>query len=384
MARTSAPVPPAARVLALAQRSFDAAREALDGLDAATQAAVVCEAPLPRRVEILELLERPEDVVPLLPDAELCFTARAVGLADAGPLLRHASLDQIRTAVDLDAWRGLAPDREVLSEWLEALAEAGDEKLLEALRGLDRELVVLWLRDAARVWLDASDDQDPPDGAMTLDGQFFLVARRNDDHLELIMRSLRVAFEADYGLYVRLLLGAIHESDADCEEYALRWRTGRLEELGFPAWEEAMRVYGHVPASERGRLDGGDRALPPGSLPAPPPWLPARLEGRHALFRAAAELEDAERESFLRRFLQLANQVAVADALPLGDPASAPEALERAAATASLGLEHVARETGLAAPEVLRRATLLRLHRVGASLASEARRATREGPHRRK
>ena len=363
-----------ARLLALARQGAEKAREALAGMDPREQAALVCEAPLAQRADLVELLPAPERVIPALPPAELCFTAKAIGLADAGLLLRHASLVQLRTAVDLDAWQGLVPDRGALADWLAAIAEASDEKLLEAVRGLDRELVVLWLRDTATVVLRPEGDfWDPPDGAMTLEGQFFLLARRDDDDLELVMRCLRVVFEADYALYFQLVQGAIAESDADCEEFALRWRTARLSDLGFPSWEEAICVFGHVRAEERGHVPAGESALDAHgtSLPATAGALPAAFEPRHAIFRAAAALGPGERSVFFQRFVALANHVAVAAGLPLGDPESIPTAIDRAAATASLGLEHVAHESGLSHTELLRRLSLERLHRVGASLARE-------------
>lgn len=380
MPRPPLPSVDASRVLALARQSRAAAREALSGLDVAGQAALICETPIAQRADLLELLPAPERVIPALPEAELCFTAKAIGLADAGWMLQYASLEQIRTAVDLDAWRGLLPDRTALADWLASIAEASDDKLLETVRGIDRELVVLWLRDAATVVLKPNDDYwDPPDGAMTLEGQFFLVAKRDDEDLELVMSCLRVVFEADYGLYFQLVQGAIAESDADCEEYALRWRTARLADLGFPCWEEAMRIYGHVRAEDRASVPVEASALDVQgvSLPAEAETLPGAFDGRHAVFRATAALAAGERRVFFQRFVALANQVAVASGLPLGDPESIPTAIERAAVTASLGLEHVARESGLPEAEVLRHLSLERLHRVGASLAAEVKNGTR-------
>jgi hypothetical protein len=94
-------------------------------------------------------------------------------------------------------------------------------------------------------------------------------------------------------------------------------------------------------------------------------------DARHLLFRAAAELEADERAAFLYALLGLANKVAVADGLPLSDAESTPAAIERAAELASAGLEHLAREHGLAAAELLRRVPLDRLFRVGANLRGE-------------
>lgn len=368
--------PEASRVLALARRDRGAAKDALAALDVDAQVSLVCETPLARRAELLELLPAPELVIPALPEAELCFTAKALGLADAGWLIEHATFDQLQTAVDLDAWRGLTPDRGQLAAWLEAIGEAGDDKLVETIQGLDLELVVLWLRDLATVHMKANDDDwQPPSGGMTLEGQFFLVAKRGDEDLELAMRTLRAIFEREYWLYFRIVQGAIAEQDDECEEYALRWRTARLADFGFPSWDESMRIYGRVRPEQLADVPAEATALEVGAghLPAETATLPVAVDTRHALFRAAAELDADERRVFFHRFVTLANQVAVADRLPLGDAESIPSAIEKAAVVASRALEHVARERGLSAVEVLRRLPLERLFRVGASLDPSAR-----------
>ena len=54
--------------------------------------------------------------------------------------------------------------------------------------------------------------------------------------------------------------------------------------------------------------------------------------------------------------------------MPLGEPETLPAAIERLASTASRGLEFITEANQLSAVEVLRRATLERLFRVGTSL----------------
>lgn len=376
MARRTDLPPAASQALALARRDRAAAKEALAALDLAAKTALVCETPLARRAELLELLSAPERVIPALPEAELCFTAKAIGLADAGWLLEHATFDQLQTAIDLDAWCGFVPDRAQLAAWLGAIAEAGEDKLVETIQSLDLELVVLWLRDLVTVHLKANDDDwQPPTGAMTLEGQFFLLPLREDDELELVMATLRAIYERDYWLYFRLVQGAIHEQNADCEEHALRWRSARLADLGFPVWEEAIRIYGRVRSDRLAEVPEEATALEvaPETLPGQTLALPVVADFRHALFRAAAELDADERRAFLHRFVTLANQVAVADRLPLGDAESIPSAIEKAAAVASQALAYVAKERGLFPVEVLRRLSLERLFRVGASLDPSAR-----------
>ncbi|MCZ6782099.1 MAG: DUF6178 family protein [Proteobacteria bacterium] len=364
----------ARRVLQLERSDRRAAEQALASLSLEAQVAVVCEAPLAQRASILELTPYPEAVIPLLPEAELCFTVKAVGLHDASWILEYATQDQIVAAVDLDAWSGLVPDVSTLDQWIAAFAEANDSALLRATQSLDPELIVLYLRAHAEVELkpagDDAEDWVVPAGAQTLDGQFYLTAKRDDDDLAPLLRMLHVLFQKDYWLYFRMLQGVIWELPTELEEWALRWRTGRLEDLGFPSWDEAMRIYGFVRPEQRAALpDEGDALdVAEWRLPVWMSELPAPADDAPAVFRALRELDAEERRSFFFAFVALANKVAVADGMPLGDAETTPRAVQKAALAVSRGLEHIARERDVALADVLRRASLTRLFRVGASI----------------
>ncbi len=375
----AAPMPPelelparAKQILTLARKDRVGARGALSALSVDEQVALVCETPVSRRAELLDLLHAPEQVIPALPDAELCFTAKAIGLADAAWLMTYATEEQIQTCVDLDAWSvDETPDRERLSEWLAAMIESGDEAMLRAVRALDAELLMLWLAGRLDVHLKPNDDPgwQPPVGGRTLEGQFYVIPRRADDALEDVMRLLGLLFSEDYWLYFRLLQSVSWESTPENEEFALRWRTGRLQDLGFPPREEAIAIYA-APRRAELELLPDVAAVTPGEwhLPVWIPELPASADPQLSLFRAASELEPVARRAFFYAFVALANQVAVADRLPLGDAESLPQAIEKAARCASLGLDWLAEHHGLGATETLRRAPLLRLFRIGSRI----------------
>lgn len=365
------------RILELAARDRSAARAALAELSAEERVALVCETPLARRGALLDLLPDPERVVPRLPEAELCFTLKAIGLADSAWVLEHATDEQIAAAVDLDAWSGTAPDPARFDGWMEAFAGASDATLLRAVHTLDTELLVLWLADRIEVVTRPEGEEregwSPPPGAHSLDGVFFLVARRPDDDVATVLRLLHLLFQKDYWLYFRILQGVSWELTTETEEWALRWRTGRLQDLGFPPREEAAAIYARVPRRDLDRLPESQRPvpLPEWSLPVWMPELPGPLGDHHLVFRAARELEPGDRRAFFYAFVALANHVAVANDLPLGEAESIPRALETAAATASRGLAHLAERNALSAAEILRRASLTWIFRVGASLDRE-------------
>src|SRR5262245_35206507 len=138
--------PDAHQLLALARRDPSAAERALADLPIAAQVAVVCEAPLAERGRILGLAPQPEALIPELPAAELCFTIKAIGLADAAWVLEHVTPEQTVAALDLDAWHGNEVDLANANEWLQAIARTSPEARVRALEALDTELLVLALR----------------------------------------------------------------------------------------------------------------------------------------------------------------------------------------------------------------------------------------------
>jgi hypothetical protein len=367
-----APAEPARDLLALARRDARAAERAIAALPLAAQVALVCEAPLAERSRVLQLVPHPEALIPELPPAELCFTIKAIGLADAAWVLEYVAPEQTVAALDLDAWRGNEVDLVTANEWLQAFARTSTEARVRALEALDPELLHLALR--ARIGVEQKPDDDegwsPPESSQTVEGQFYYWALADGDDLADVTAHLRALFEGAYWSYFRLMQAVQWELTSDSEEFALRWRTGRLEDLGFPTWEDAMQIYRFLDADAR-------RALPDDALPlaieawALPVWLPQLPETGSAgdrIFRAIAQLDEPERRASFYAFVALANRIAVADRMPLGDAESTPAAIAKAARFASEGLAFLASEHGLGDAELLRRVSIEHLFRVGANL----------------
>jgi hypothetical protein len=373
--RLSRPFPDPREILRIARSDRAVAEQVLSELSLDEQVAVVCEAPVAQRAALLELAPAPEKLIPLIPEAELCFTAKGVGLADAGWILEYATPDQVVASVDLDAWDGFTPDLRALDRWMAILAEAGEAPILRAMQSIDAELTVLYLIERIEVFLKPNDDESwqPPEASQTLEGQFYFRARGASDDIEPLLRALHTLFAKDYWLYFRLMQGVIWELKSELEEWASRWRSARLEDLGFPTWDAAMRIYGFIRPDQRADLDNEVAALDVQGwdLPVWLPQLPASADSQRLLFMTAAELTEDERRGFFYAFIALANKVAVADRLQLGEPETLPRAIEKAAEVASDGLEYIARENRMGAAEVLRHSSLERLFRVGASLTPD-------------
>lgn len=364
--------PDPADVLRLVQRDRVAAQKQVEALTAEQQIALVCSTPVGRRREVLDLLPAPEQVIPRLPEAELCFTVKALGLESATWILEHATPSQVTAAIDLDAWTQHALVSGRLDAWLDAIAESSDESLLRALQKIDPELLVLWLRGRIAVFQKPTDDEGwaPPDGSHTLEGQFHFVPLSEGDDASATLRVLHVLFGADYWSYFRLMLGIIHELPAETEEWALRWRNARLQDLGFPTWDHSMQLYRHLGEKERASLPPGDNPLDVAAwdLPVWIPGLPEAGEKGQAIFGAIARLDEHERRAAFFSFVSVANEVAVADHMELSDSETTPRAIEKAALWIDRGLAHLAAEHDLDHEAVLRRVSLQHLFRVGANL----------------
>jgi len=296
-----------------------------------------------KRLDVVLDARDPQALVRALPADELYFTIREIGLADAAPLIQLASAAQFRTFLDLDAWTGDRLDPAKALPWLRA-ARAGaqlepkaEARWARKLAGLDREVLYLLLRTSLRVH-DLEQDPDPELHAdrflRTPEGKFvveFLV----DGTEYLAVRGVLDDLYAEDPFQATRLLSAIRwDLPSELEESALRWRTGRLADLGYPSREEALSWFARPPRTPA--------PAAPGAPARPPGFLLATLARGSLLDRALAALPDADRAAVEAQVIAAANAVLVADAVDPTDVDAVREAFQAARSLLDLGLEALA------------------------------------------
>ena len=340
--------------------------------------AALARARTSRRADTLLELPDADKVVPTLPVQDLYYLVKEVGLHDAHELLALASPAQLRGFLDFDVWERdkLALPR--AAEWIDALIDLGPDKLGAAVRALDVEMPSLWLAKHAQVY-DLSLGEAPPEDTehelWPSPDRFFLVeitaegaaARTTERFLDHLYRS-------DPELGRRVLMGARWELPTELEETSYRWRSGRLADLGFVDYYEALEIYKYLdPQSVRVGEDTA-RSQPPVAEGEPGSTLPAPLAGamgesffQHAMTELAGKDPD-EAGRVSQNLVTLANQVMAADRIEPADLEGVRNALERALGYLSMGLEYVSRGDLGHAEEALRSIALVRLFRVGVSL----------------
>src|SRR5258708_26954244 len=169
------------------------------------------------------------------------------------------------------------------------------------------------------------------------------------------------------------------------EEIAIRWRSGRMSDLGVTDYYEALEVYRELdPASVHiGELKPGTRMRPVNTGGA-------RDEGEDALRAPAALIERLGAPSLfastVRRLtspeevadlhfalVALTNRVLSADRITPGDDEAVAAALARLAATLDIAVEFLARGDDERALEAVPTVSLVRPFRLGGSLVGKVR-----------
>jgi hypothetical protein len=356
-----------------------------------------------RRVDAILSGPEPERAIRALPGDELYYLIHETGLRDAGDILAHARPEQVQVALDFALWDRDRIDPERLGEWLEALADAPAERIASWLAGLDVELVALLIRKTSVIY-DLTQEEPPeePQGiAFPTPDRFFLL----DVHglsgadaaaagepadadaatsARAVVRLIDALYRADRDLARRILVGARAELDAELEELAHRWREGRMADLGFPDFYEALEVYRELDPSsvrlgetEPGRarvrpVDAGEHAEPPARVPIA--LVDRVAAGATPFARAAQSLTSPDEIAELHYALvALTNRVLAADRVAPGEDQAVAAALERMSATLDLGVEFLARGDAEAARTAVRSVPLVRLFRLGVSLIGKVR-----------
>ncbi|MBC8132392.1 MAG: hypothetical protein H7X95_05370, partial [Deltaproteobacteria bacterium] len=333
-----------------------------------------------RRIDALMAQPNPEQAIRALPGDELYYLLREDDPREARDLLAYAKPEQIRVVLDFGLWAGdaLVPAR--LEEWVDVMAEMPFETIDAWIKGLDTELIGLLIRKGARIYdVSIEEPPDEPEGTFyaTPDRLFVLDVvgyrprpEREDDSAaaeeqtpsaSALIRIIDSLYRADLNFCRRILVAAKSELDSELEDMALRWRQGRMADLGFIDHIEALEIYRDLdPASVRiGELRPGTRMRPqsyeeadkrdepPPDLLRGPGILGEHLGGSSVFARALGRVTAAaEIEELHFAVVALANRVLAADRVDAADDEAVAAGMARMRGTLDLAVEFLARGGG--------------------------------------
>lgn len=347
-----------------------------------------------RRADAMFAAADPVSAIRALPADEFFYVVHDLGFPEALDVFVHGTAEQVQGALDLALWDRDQISRERADEWLANMAQAPYETVAAWVRGLDIELVALLIRQRARIYdLSLEEPPDDPEGDLldTPDRLFTLELLGDEETQRATQHLVENLYRADQSMMRRILVGTRSEIDVDLEETAFRWRSGRMADLGFVDFYEALEVYRELdPASvqlEPGpavSVQTSDESTA-GAHQRLPVLMADRLADSTPFARAVAALTSAAEAAELHSSLvALCNRVLSADRVSPGDDPVVAGVLARVAATLDLAVEFLSRGNDAAGVAAVRCVPLTKLFRLGVSLVGKlhklARSLVRDNP----
>lgn len=340
--------------------------------------------------QALDVIINSEKALPLVhsfAEEDLYMLVHDIGVEDALPILSLASARQWEYFLDLETWEKDRVSMPAVMDWFTLLLAADPSRLVEWLK--KEKLALLELTFFKNIIVMVREhDEDPSifgDDAITFDDVYYFKfvppAIKTDDgsmvdehRKSLLMDILKRIATEDHVAYQRILTEATSVIPAEVEEDMLRWRTVRLAEKGFFAFDEAIGIYQPLTRSEVENvaretvIKGRETRLPVSLSPA------GMLDPKNLIARALEMLgETAEAGEIKSELAVLCNRIVVADQQVVRHRESLANVVNKACAYLTIGLHRLANldaspEPGVAA-ELLKQYPLSTVFRTGYDMA---------------
>jgi len=317
-----------------------------------------------------------ERIVQVLPAQETYLLLRELGPDDAAELFAMSSTEQLTFFMDMDGWNEDRMEGESLDRWMEFLLEGGEEKVLKTFHEMDFELLVLLFKKRITILRgpEAYEDEDQKPEIAALTGGYDL--EFNDpEKAKVTAALLDVLARKEMEFYVRLLEGVRWEHESALEEEVYRFRSGRLQDHGFPDPFEARRIYAGVdPDAFDPRRTGWSPLRPEEEAPAPG-FVMTVARPRDLLAEILSEGIDSETSWELTFLL---NKVMTADSVDPGEADQVRAAMEDVFRAINIALEYRCGADMEGAAKLFGGSYIENLFRIGFSLTLGLRRRAQE------
>ncbi len=332
-----------------------------------------------RSLDVIMDAKDPRPAIQALPGDEFFYLVQQTGLEESFDLIRHATPEQIQTAFDLAIWDRDTVSLESADAWLDVMVQAPQESVGAWFRGLDIELCALLLRKHAILYtLSDGEPPDDPQGIFysTPDNLFAMDVFGTDDQIRITLRLIEALYNTNRHWARRVILGCQGELDSELEEMAYRWRSGRLADLGFSDYYEALEIYRPLDATAVRPGAKPNARVRPTSGPSegegmrlPGALVESLSTGGRPFANAVAGLTSRDEVDDLHfALVALSNQVLAADRVSPGDEPRVDQVLGRMLATLDLAMEFLSRGQGEESVRCLRTIALGRIFRLGVTL----------------
>ncbi|MBN2802307.1 MAG: hypothetical protein JXR91_04345 [Deltaproteobacteria bacterium] len=204
----------------------------------------------------------PDAMVKQMSPQDILFAMDQADEEQLTDLLLLVSKEQFDSIIDLSCWDGYTPSIEKVETLIAPLVATGLEGAMQALDKLENELKTLILKNHITVYLREDKDDDEPwvpdtsDFITTPDGFYFIEIPFADDQTDVVKQLIQALLFKPFEEYHAEFQCVLHDLPSELEESALRWREGRLGDLGFGTIEEGMALLSPIdPVTLQTELD---------------------------------------------------------------------------------------------------------------------------------
>jgi hypothetical protein len=334
------------------------------------QLDIVLQARGKERLHYLFLSENPEQLVQQLPELEVFLTVKEVGEKDSLDLISLTTPEQFQYLLDLDFWKRDQLDSEKVLHWMEILLESGEKKVGQFIHSTDPEFIALLLKKFLHVTLLEGEHVEGTEQIpfFTLD-QFYFVGFKGRKTREVFEPFLQILYWENKEGYRKLMESLMVELESELEETGYRLRNSRLNDYGFPDFEESLEIYHFVNPDSLSveKMTPQLRDREETEKESPTFYLTFQNEGPF-LSSILSKIDDPlEQDRLKQEITGLCNKAIVADAMDLSNIVGMERTVKKVYHTLNVGLQYLSKEDEIKAFEILPSFPVQRLFQCGVS-----------------
>jgi hypothetical protein len=309
-------------------------------------------------------------LVPALPEQEIFLTVKEVGERDSLELLSLTTPEQFQYLLDLEFWKRDQLDIEKVLHWMELLLESGEKKLAQFIQTADLEFIALILKKFIRVATLEGEQTERIDSLplFTLD-QFYFIDFKGVKTREVFEPFLKTFSRINGEGYRRLMEALICGLESELEETEYRLRNGRLNDYGFPDFEEALEIYQFIQPESLLQQEGAFKLKgQPLKRESSIYYLAFHSEGPFFSAILSRIDEPQEQDRLRQEITSLCNKAIIAEAIDLSNLSGTERAIQKVYHYLNLGLQYLSGEDEQKGIDILGSLPIQKIFQCGVSL----------------
>lgn len=330
------------------------------------------------RMRLLSIIPDPKSLVRHVPEEEIYWTIKELGIKKTFDLLKVTSSNQLQFIFDVEWWEADSLNTSRIFKWLKAMLHCGAPKIEQWFKSFDFDLIILTFKQFIKVYKPDEGTDDYGEATenlptFTLDGVYFIeIIHKNT---ELVLKNiLKILIALDTELYWKIMELVIWGIEPELEYDCFCETQRRLEGKGIPEYDEARTIYRFIPADEVESLPKKEVDLIEKTNNIKGSFYPIRLATKEEMFltRVLKNIDNyAVLDDLSINLAHVTNKIMVADHFSMYKHNSFKDKLTKTVGFINIGLEFVSSGDEQKGAEKLKEYWLENLFQIGWSRVFE-------------